>query len=330
VKRQLLAKFLSRSGFLYLLKKSIRWSGLLVLNYHRIGRSHTSVFDKGLWSATPEAFDDQVRYCKKYFDIISPEDIPHISSRAKGRYVLITFDDGYLDNYLVAFPILKSHGAKATFFISTGFIDIPQLPWWDEIAWMVRTSRINHVHLPSWLPNPVIFDEPDREQSIRSLLRAYKTMPGNITGAYLDALGQATGTGRYAKGESVDFWMTWDMLREMRTAGMSIGGHTVTHPILAQMTREQQWYEISACGRRLAEELGEPMRSFSYPIGNLHAFNNTTRECLRQVDVQFAFSYYGGFRRFCEWDNYDIRRMAIEEYVTPDWFRAMVSLPSMW
>src|SRR5262249_42330293 len=139
--------------------------------------------------------------------------------------------------------------------------------------------------------NPVIFDEPDREQSIRSLLRAFKTMPSNTTCAYIDALGEATGTGRRSKGEDTSLWMTWDMLREMRTTGMSVGGHTVSHPILAQMTREQQWSEIAICAQRLSDELGEPMRYFSYSVGNLCTFNSDTRECLEKTGIQFAFSY---------------------------------------
>jgi len=320
---------MGKSGLSFLLGKVIGWSGLLVLNYHRIGSSDASVFDRGLWSAAPEAFDRQIRYCKKHFDVINPEDLPDINSRRKGRYVLVTFDDGFIDNYTIAFPVLKSYGVRAIFFISTGFIDNPLLPWWDEIAWMVRTSRRDRVHVPLWLSAPVTFDEPDREQSVRLLLRAYKTMPSNNTTAYLDALGEATGTGRFVKGEDASLWMTWDMLREMRATGMSVGGHTVSHPILAKMPREQQWHEISICGQRLADELGEPMRYFSYPVGNLRAFNGDTRECLEKAGVQFAFSYYGGFQTLHEWDNYDVRRIAIEEDMTSDWFRAIVTLPNI-
>jgi peptidoglycan/xylan/chitin deacetylase (PgdA/CDA1 family) len=119
------------------------------------------------------------------------------------------------------------------------------------------------------------------------------------------------------------------MIREMRKTGMAIGGHTVNHSILAQMSREQQCLEIERCGQRFAEELNEPMRYFSYPVGGLRAFNDDTRSCLRESGVQFAFSYYGGYRRFQDWDDYDIRRIAVESDTSSDLFRAMTTVPQV-
>jgi peptidoglycan/xylan/chitin deacetylase (PgdA/CDA1 family) len=123
--------------------------------------------------------------------------------------------------------------------------------------------------------------------------------------------------------------MDWVMLRDMDAAGMTIGGHSVTHPILARASSEVQREEIFGCGKRLAEAIGKPMQSFSYPVGGPTTFDARTREILREAGVRFAFSYYGGFRQFSDWDDYDVRRVAIEPYVTPDWFRSMVSLPRL-
>jgi peptidoglycan/xylan/chitin deacetylase (PgdA/CDA1 family) len=122
-------------------------------------------------------------------------------------------------------------------------------------------------------------------------------------------------------------WMTWDMVREMRAAGMVIGGHTVHHPVLAQLSPERQWQAISGCARRFGEELGEPMSYFSYPVGQRDSFNDDTRACLRKAGIRYAFSYYGGFRTFGSWDDLDVRRIAVESYMGPDWVRAIVTLP---
>jgi peptidoglycan/xylan/chitin deacetylase (PgdA/CDA1 family) len=246
----------------------------------------------------------------------------------RGRYCLITFDDGYRDNYETAFPVLKAEGISATFFIATGFIDTPRVPWWDEIAWMVRTSRRKIVELPAWIANPIVLDEPERQQAVRTILRTYKSLAADSTDAYLEAVAEATGSGRCVAVAS-DLWMNWAMLREMDFAGMTIGGHTVTHPILARASSELQREEIFGCGKRLAEAIGKPMQYFSYPVGGLTAFDARTREILREAGVRFAFSYYGGFRRFSDWDDYDVRRVGIETYVTPDWFRSITSLPRL-
>jgi peptidoglycan/xylan/chitin deacetylase (PgdA/CDA1 family) len=266
---------------------------------------------------------------KSRFAVIGADKLDMALASGKGQYVLITFDDGYRDNYLHGFPILKQHGVPATFFIATGFIDNPRLTWWDEIAWMVRTSRKAVIDLPGWLPTPVRFDKIDLQVAIRILTRRYAALDTTKHISFLEAIGKATGTGRYDRSESKTMWMTWDMIREMRGAGMSIGGHTVNHPLLAKLSRDEQKKEIVSCGRRLVEEIGEPMHSFSYPFGAASVFNSETRECLREAGVRFAFSYYGGFRRFTEWDEYDIRRLAVESFRTLDWFKATVELPNL-
>jgi peptidoglycan/xylan/chitin deacetylase (PgdA/CDA1 family) len=327
MKRLLAARILGATGLRAVLSRVVRWSGVLGLNYHRIGVAGRSPFDWGLWSAAVDEFDAQVRWLKSRFDVIGADDLPDALARRRGRHVLVTFDDGYRDNYTAAFPVLKRHRVPATFFIATGFIDRPRLAWWDEIAWMARTSQKAEIDLRPWLPAPVSFDEPDRERAVRALLVGYKALPAAATDDYLGALGEAAGTGRCDPSAAAGMWMTWDMIREMRAAGMSVGGHTVNHPVLAQMPRAAQLEEIVGCGRRLEAELREPMRSFSYPVGYPAAFNADTRDCLREAGVRFAFSYYGGVRSFDEWDDYDIRRLAVESYTTRDWFKAMVALP---
>jgi peptidoglycan/xylan/chitin deacetylase (PgdA/CDA1 family) len=152
-------------------------------------------------------------------------------------------------------------------------------------------------------------------------------MPAESTGSYLDTLAEATGSGRCGEDVGNNFWMNWDMLREMKSAGMTVAGHSVTHPILARAPRERQRDEILGCATRLAEEMGESMSYFSYPVGEHDSFNSVTQECLREAGVRFAFSYYGGFRRFGDWNDYDVRRVAVEPYLTDDWFRSIVTLP---
>jgi peptidoglycan/xylan/chitin deacetylase (PgdA/CDA1 family) len=328
MRRQHATRLLAISGLRALLSRVVPWSGVLVLNYHRVGNGENCVFDRGLWSADAEAFADQIRFCKSEIDLISPSDLPDVLASRRGRYCLITFDDGYRDNYEVAFPVLKAEGVPATFFVTTEFIDAPRMPWWDEIAWMVRTSPRKMFELRDWLADPVVVDEPDREQAVRTILRAYKSLAADSTDTFLAAVAEATGSGR-CTATANDLWMDWSMLRELDAAGMTIGGHTMSHTILARASADVQRREVVGCGTRLAEAIGKPMRYFSYPVGGPTTFDACTREILREAGVQFAFSYYGGFRRFSDWDDYDVRRVAIDTYVTPDWFRSITSLPRL-
>lgn len=302
-----------------------RWRGVLVLNYHRIGDGRQSVFDRGLWSATAEGLDEQMRWLKSHFDVISPRDIPYIVKVKRGRHVVVTFDDGYADNHASALPVLRANGVPATFFITTGFIDDQISPWWDEIAWMVRTSTRAQLTIPT--SNTTVMLEGDRERAIYAVIQ---TRYGLTDAAdFLDRVGEATGTGR-PPSDVLDvkkLWMSWDMVRELRDAKMTIGGHTVRHPMLSKLSKDEQQGEITTCLRRLNEELGASVRTFAYPFGQRHSFNDDTKTCLREAGIQTAFSYYGGIRKLDEWDEFDIPRLAVEQHTTFADFRAMVMFP---
>jgi peptidoglycan/xylan/chitin deacetylase (PgdA/CDA1 family)/CelD/BcsL family acetyltransferase involved in cellulose biosynthesis len=323
------ATVLERTGLGATIRAVGGWRGLLALAYHRIGDGSNSPFDRALWSATTDEFDSQIRLLKHHVDIVSPDDLSDIATRRHGRHVLITFDDGYRDNYKTAFPILRSHGIAALFLVTTGFIDRSRLSWWDEIAWMVRTSRRREILPSSWINERIEFDEPDRERAIAKLLAVYKALPGDATTAYLDELSQATGSGRYAGDDGASIWMTWDMLREMQQEGMAVGGHTVTHPILANLAPDQQCEEIAGCAKRIREEMGRPMRCLSYPSGKPGTYDGHTKKCLTDEGVEFAFSAYGGLNRPGGWESYNVRRTGVEMNRSRHWLKLALTLPQI-
>ena len=321
---------LTASGLGGLLRRAGSWNGILALAYHRIGDGSTSTFDRGLWSATAEDLDAQVAMLKKDCDVIGPHQLAEAAAAGRGRFGLITFDDGYRDNYTAAFPVLKSHKVPGVFFVSTGFIDRPHIPWWDEVAWMVRSSSTRGVAGGEWLDEDVQWDEPDREGAIRTLLRRYKTLSGADTARYVEFLADATGSGRYRAGRGSDVWMGWEMLREMVSNGMFVGGHTVNHPVLARLGAREQDDEIAGCAERIRVELGVPMRWFSYPVGGRDSFNNDTRESLARHGVELAFSYYGTLGRLDRLDRFDVPRVAVESDTTRGDFGAMLALPRVY
>lgn len=329
MKREWAARTFGASGLRSLASRLSPWSGIVGLNYHRIGVPASSPFDHGLWSADAETFDHQVAWLKSGYDVICPRDLPSALQSRKGRYVLLTFDDGYRDNYTQAFPVLSRHGIPATFFITTGFLDNPRLAWWDEMAWMIRTCRRDQIDLRPWIGEPIQFVDPTRERGVRTVLAAYKSLPGNQTWEFLDALAAAAGTGRFPSKDACDVWMTWEMIREMHNAGMEIGGHTVNHPILSRLPAKEQLREIRDSVHRLRTELGGPVHSFSYPNGDRGSFNDDTRASLRSVGIESAFSYYGGYRTFDQWDPLDIRRYSVESNMSLSLFKGMVAIPRL-
>ncbi len=132
--------------------------GLIILNYHRIGNADETPFDSGVFSATAEQFDSQITYLKRRFHMTTLEEaLAMLGGDAPLRTsVLVTLDDGYLDNYTLAFPILRSHGVQAVFFLPTAFVGTGKLPWWDVIAYIIKHSVKERIHLE--YPKPANFD----------------------------------------------------------------------------------------------------------------------------------------------------------------------------
>jgi peptidoglycan/xylan/chitin deacetylase (PgdA/CDA1 family) len=299
-----------------LLRRLPTWRGVLVLNYHRIGDWTTSPFDHALWSATAEGFDAQLALLAREADVVGPADVAALAHGGRGRHVLITFDDGYRDNYEVALPLLRAHGLTATFFLATGFLDRPHVAWWDEIAWMTRSATRQ-------LPGGA-------EAAGKRFTHEYKHMVSERKAAFLDEIAEQTGAGRSDAAAAAGMWMSWDEARAMRDAGMSIGGHTVTHPVLGSLDEAAQRMEVVGCRERIAAELGEPMRWFSYPVGFPGSFDATTRRLLDEQGVELAFSFYGGWLPSGALDPLDVPRVNVGPALTPARLHAMLRLPQLY
>lgn len=328
-KREILAQALDWTGVNRLARSSHFWNGLIVLNYHRVGECNNSMLDHDLWSATAEDFEQQVRFLSLNYDMIRIQDLDDLWNQRRGRYVLVTFDDGYRDNYEWAFPILKSYNSSATFFLTSGFIDDRKVAWWDEIAWMVRNASYPVLPANQWTGNAVSLESADVNQSIKTLLSVFKSLSGEKTENYLNFLAEQSGSGRCPQNIADQVWMTWDMIREMSQAGMDFGGHTVNHPVLANHPQEKQQIEIEHCKARIEAEIGQTISAFSYPVGGKDCFDDRTRACLEQAGYRWGFSYYGGYSRLETPDNWDIPRIAVESDETSALFRTTVSLPQI-
>ena len=159
------ASAIQRSGLGVILARVPMWRGVLVLGYHRIGVPAPGAYDTALWSATQDEFDRQLSFVKRSAEVVSGDDLPAALAARRGRHVALTFDDGYRDNHELAYPVLRAHGLPAVFFLATGFLDRPRLGWWDEIAWMVRSSPHTELEPGDWLSAPVSFAGAGREAS---------------------------------------------------------------------------------------------------------------------------------------------------------------------
>jgi peptidoglycan/xylan/chitin deacetylase (PgdA/CDA1 family) len=322
------AALLERSRVGELVRKMGAWQGDLILGYHRIGDGSESPFDRGLWSATGEEFDRQLEYLARNFEVVGPDALL-ASGSPRRRRVVLTFDDGYRDNFDVAFPLLRRHGLPAIFFLATGFLAAPTVPWWDEIAWMVRHSKERAIPGGEWLDGPLCLAEPDRTRTVKALTSTYKRLPGAKTADFMDFLGEATGSGRCGAEEARALWMSWDMVREISAGGMWIGGHTATHPVLARLPLERQREEVATCLSAIRRKAGVEPAHFSYPVGLPDSFDKNTRACLRDNGIELAFSLHGGYATHGGMDPYNVPRTTVSATNDHSFFLAQTTLPQV-
>ena len=150
-KRDFLARSFGRLGILGLLEHlAAARPGLTVLTYHRIAEPGADLFYDPVISATPGSFRAQVDWLGRRMRVLTlPEAIERIASESPWREpaALVTFDDGYRDNFEAAAPILRERGIPATFFLPTAFLEAPRLPWWDRVACIIKQTRVNRLEL---------------------------------------------------------------------------------------------------------------------------------------------------------------------------------------
>jgi peptidoglycan/xylan/chitin deacetylase (PgdA/CDA1 family) len=327
-KRELLAKLCSVAGFTAVCEQWRKRPALIVLNYHRIGDSAKTQYDPGVFSATAEGFAWQIRYLKQHFEIATLDDAVAMINRERSLQpsVLITFDDGYLDNYEIAFPILRDAGVPATFFLPTAFVGSNRLPWWDLIAYIVKNGKSNRIRLS--YPHVLELDltRQSRAAAAVDVLRAYKHPDMQDHDRFIGELLQASESGLPTAGSEVCF-LNWQQAREMQAAGMTFGSHTHNHEVLSKLSAERQHEELKYSREILERELNCRITTLAYPVGGGHAFSRSTQEIARRCGYRSAFSFYGGFNLTAEIQPYDVRRFGLEGQSHPR-FRLQMALGS--
>ncbi|WP_019558823.1 polysaccharide deacetylase family protein [Thioalkalivibrio sp. ALE12] len=177
------------------------------------------------------------------------------------RAVSVTFDDGYADNAEVALPILREEGVPATFFIATGYLDGGRM-FNDTLIETVRRLPKNADLGPEGLGEWTLETHQDRLKLIHALISQFKYQPAEQRTAGTEALAR-----RFGIDLPNDLMMTRAQVHELAAAGMGIGGHTATHPILTEVDTDTARAEIQRGKTDLEQMLSRPLRLFAYPNG---------------------------------------------------------------
>jgi peptidoglycan/xylan/chitin deacetylase (PgdA/CDA1 family) len=236
-------------------------SRLTILIFHRVLARPDPLFPDEVDAG---AFEARMRWVKDWFNVLP---LGEAVQRLRGgqlpeRPLAITFDDGYADNARIAAPILRRLGLPATFFIATGFLDGGCM-WNDTVIEAVRAARGPVLDLGSLgLGAHAVDDARNRRAAIDQVIAALKHLP---PGERVDKAGRIAEIA--GAGAPSDLMMSAGDVRRLNVDGMTIGAHTINHPILTRITDGEARAEIELSRRRLEDITGAPVRLFAYPNG---------------------------------------------------------------
>jgi peptidoglycan/xylan/chitin deacetylase (PgdA/CDA1 family) len=291
--KQKIAAFCSRhEGITALLQMLPAKPVLLVLNYHRIGDPSKTPYDSGVFSATEDDFNEQVAFLKRRFQLATLDEALEIVAGRKLRrtVVLLTFDDGYRDNYELAYPILSAHRAQGVFFLPTAFIGTNRVPLWDAAAYIVKRSHRRRFRLAKAPLREFDLDADGEHNVIQQVLAMYKDGLHEPEDEFLGMLEEACDAPRRSAPERL--FINWEEAAEMLRGGMAIGSHTHTHPLLIKMSAQEMGAEMELSRTVIDERLGLMPAVLSYPFGLQHTISEAVFRAAENAGFRAAFSFY--------------------------------------
>jgi peptidoglycan/xylan/chitin deacetylase (PgdA/CDA1 family) len=307
-----------------------------ILAYHRIldiTARGAFEFDLELVSASVADFRWQMEYLRRHYAPITFRQlIQHLDGDGPipPRPIIVTFDDGFDDNYHHAFPVLKSLEMPATMFLSTGYIGQTDTFWFD---WLVHLCHLaghagRSVQFAGLALSPCA-DTKHECPASAALLAYAKTLPDHDLRIALLALERELGVCQPPGGNEQSRPMTWEQVREMAAAGIEFGSHTVTHPILSNTAARQLDEELAGSKQRLEQELQRPMQVIAYPVGGELAFDQRVIDRVRAVGYRLGVSYIPGVNVTRQINPYGLRRLRVERYTQHPEFAGMLAVPEL-
>lgn len=258
-------------------RRHLTGSQIAILMYHRVSPNNNDMF---LQSLTPESFEKQIQHFQSEFTIIDLEELvkSRISSCSLPKKVaVITFDDGYKDNYTYAYPILQKYDAPATIFIATGYINTGKLFWWDIIGYLCKHTHVGELKL-NGVCNCSMKTESDRMNAKFQITQKLRRLSESQKWPIIKGLLEASEV-ILPHNLGKDLILSWSEIERMAEGGITFGAHTVNHSILTKEPLEVAKKEIVQSKKEIEDMLGREVSTFSYPDG---CFNNEIIDIVRK------------------------------------------------
>lgn len=319
--KKMLSEFFFRAG---IVDKKFQQYGnrgyYLILMYHRIIRKSRLV-QAGMY-VKPETFEKHLIFIDKYFNVAPIDflannfDLGLTNNKGKPTCVL-TFDDGWIDFYDNAFPLLKKHRKHATVFLPTDYIDSCKLFWTDEFAHLLYNKNMTLFAELSDKKNISILKHIDEikgsfEHKLEAGIQFLKKFSSIQIESILNGLSEIW---QIERNHSSRSFLSWEEIDEMKNSGLiSFGSHTANHQILTTIDTEEIVNELTFSRNKLINKNAFCRSSvpFCYPNGN---YTKTIADMVKESGYNIAVTTKNGWNHIND-GHFTLKRVGIHEDMT--------------
>jgi peptidoglycan/xylan/chitin deacetylase (PgdA/CDA1 family) len=288
-----------------------------ILVYHRVNDENDIIFP----GVPIEVFKRQMEYLAENYRVhtlsdlaqrLQVGDIPENS-------LAITFDDGYRDNYLYAFPVLDRLNLPATIFLATDAIDSGRMLWHDRVFTALRETRSIVLEDFDGKGSTWRLNTPaEKRRALAQVLQVLWSLEDRDRSVWVERFIERLDSKQPERCDGL--MLSWDEIKAMSERGIHFGAHTVTHPILSKLSSTQVKQEIRVSKETIETNLKTPIQHFAYPVGRREDFTDAVKKELRDAGFQSAVTTIIGsndskqdlfeLRRATPWDQ-DIDSFAL-------------------
>jgi len=266
-------------------------NSVTIIGYHRVVADIENAEENSIYGlvVSAETFREHCRILKHNFEVVSLEEATEFLEGEKYSYLpkaVITFDDGYLDNYEEAFPILREFDLPATIFLPTTMIGKDEPLSHDKAFWLAKKALEKNLDLRKIFLKAGLSHEKahgaGNASNVLELTDRIVYLSTEQRDTVIDELEKTLKISDYPREYRL---LNWETVREMSKNGISFGNHTATHPVLPLEDEKAFESEIFESKEILEKELGKSAVSFAYPNGK---YNEAVRRQIIKAGYKVA------------------------------------------
>ncbi len=271
---------------LYALGRAWNKEKTIILMYHGVTKQNDPVANYDHKHIEYERLEGHLQYLNKHYSIISVDE--YIRWRKGEKRILppnsliITFDDGYRNNYTQLFPLLNKYDIPAVIFLPTAYIGKKQIAWYDMVAYCVsRTKKKNLI-----IDNQ-IFDVINDKQKIEAIVKLKRKIrtAGAVRTKIIAEVVKETGVNPTFCEEEDFLFLSWEQCKKIKKSKITFGSHSCTHEYMTDLSEEKLKKEMCESKKIIETELRKPCLAFAYPFGEC---NEKTKMALKDADYDCA------------------------------------------